>query len=236
MKEITRAYRKEIGKRIKRKREELKETQEAFSENVGISKQTIVNLENGLGSLKLEYLYQIANYCACDMGYLLGECDLSSYDNSFISKETGLNEKAIESLKNKEKYIKLSDDSDENFKAELLIDILNNFIISDDSPLYDIGVYKYHINNKREIESKPYFKAARKTFLKVHSETDLQKLTDLQNLFENFKKGISGIIKENETEKVFEEMLYYDISCAGAVMELNRARMIVSLDDFLKTF
>ena len=50
MKTETLLYRKEIGKRIKKLRTDIYETQEVFSENIGIAKQTLVNLENGLGS------------------------------------------------------------------------------------------------------------------------------------------------------------------------------------------
>ena len=97
---LTAAYRYEVAQRIFSERIRTGLNQKDFAKKVGISNQTFNNLENGKGSLKLEFLYQIAKACGCDISYLLGDTENRTYIATDICKETGLSEEAVNILKN----------------------------------------------------------------------------------------------------------------------------------------
>lgn len=98
MGEITREYRKKVADRIKAERDRTGLTQKEFAKKVGIANQTYNNLENGIGSLKIEHLHKIAENCGCDMGYLLGDYDNRTHEATDICKATGLSEEAVKVL------------------------------------------------------------------------------------------------------------------------------------------
>ena len=231
MKQITREYRKEIGKRIKQERERLQETQEAFSENVGVSKQVIVNLENGLSSLKVEYLYQICLYCGCDIGFLLGECDCSTYNHSYISKETGLSEEAIKELRKQAARYKKNNENE----SLTLIEILNIFITSNNSPLYNIASYRRKLEIINTIKNKPYFNQARKTFLEAKKENEKLSFEVLIMIGDSFIKKFSNLLPQYNANEVLSEMFLFDIIADPGRLELDRSRLIVEIDKFLKS-
>lgn len=108
--EITREYRKKVGERIKAERDRIGLTQKEFAKKVGLANQTYNNLENGIGSLKIEHLYGISEKCGCDIGYLLGECEERTYKATDICKETGLSEEAIEKLREAKEYYEQNKD------------------------------------------------------------------------------------------------------------------------------
>ena len=230
--------RESVGKRVYLMRESVGASQEKFASLLGISKQTFNNIENGKGSIKIEYLALISQYCGCDIGYLLGECDFTSYDNSFIASVTGLNEKAINELKNKTAFIKkIGKENEPHTDYRIFIDILNNFITSIESPIYEIGEYKYNIENKRQIEKKPYFKEARNLFLSAREHWKNEDIKQRSgSMFNYFEHKAENKFNNSDLVNIFTEMLYYDISCTPEVLELHRARMIVALDNYLKSF
>lgn len=126
--ELTREYRSFIGKRIYDERSIKGMNQKDFAKAVGISNQTYNNLENGKGSLKLEFLYQIAKYCGCDIGYLLGEIENRTYVATDICKATGLDVDAITALQSEtisERHLMALEGSSD-LKMELI-----NFMILD---------------------------------------------------------------------------------------------------------
>lgn len=96
--ELTNEYKQFIATRIYSERLLTGLNQKDFAKAVGVSNQTFNNLEQGKGSLKIEYLYQIANFCGCDIGYLLGECENRTYVATDICKATGLSEEAVRIL------------------------------------------------------------------------------------------------------------------------------------------
>lgn len=135
----TREFRQLVGKRIKAERERTALTQKEFAKKIGISNQTYNNLENGIGSLKLEHLYKISDKCGCDMGYLLGECDNRTYEATDISKVTGLSEEAVDILKtvksNKTLFYRNDSISDEvrdyledNESEKVFVEVINHII------------------------------------------------------------------------------------------------------------
>ncbi len=102
----TDTLRYEVGQRIKRLRELKNESQEAFSEHIGIAKGTYQKLENGYSELKTEYLYKVAKYCKCNISFLLGETDIDGYHtftNKRICDEMGISEETTEALINADK-------------------------------------------------------------------------------------------------------------------------------------
>lgn len=169
MKVETYLYRKEIGKRIKEVRTERGETQEVFSENVGIAKQTLVNLEYGSGSLKLEYLYQIANYCNCDIGFLLGEYEERTYKAKYVCDMTGLNEEAANFLISINNDKIMADSflnnprfkNDEYFKlikrnSELFLKVLNS-LLKRKPPVLQLFELLSFNDQRKEIEGSSWF-------------------------------------------------------------------------------
>ena len=98
MDNTTREYRMKVADRIKRERKRTGMLQKDFAKEVGLSNQTYNNLENGLGSLRVEHLHKIAEYCGCDMGYLLCDYDNRTREVTDICEATGLSEEAVNVL------------------------------------------------------------------------------------------------------------------------------------------
>lgn len=92
---------KEMGKRIRKKRkEELKLTQEEFGKKLGVTRYVVSGWENGTtqkppDAIQLNLLCDLFN---CDIGYLIGEFECETAVEEFIQIETGLTEEAIKVL------------------------------------------------------------------------------------------------------------------------------------------
>lgn len=96
-----------------RKRIELlrgNDTQEEFCKGIGVSVRTYQNWISGKYTgyndkysytlPDIETAIKICDNCKVSLDYLFGRTDYTSVDNEKISKETGLSDKSIESLKN----------------------------------------------------------------------------------------------------------------------------------------
>lgn len=113
--ELTNEYKQFIATRIYAERQLKGLNQKDFAKAVGVSNQTFNNLEQGKGSLKIEYLYQIANFCGCDIGYLLGECDNRTYKATDICEATGLSEEAVDILTTINRWYNEESNGSDNF-------------------------------------------------------------------------------------------------------------------------
>lgn len=70
--------------------------------SVKIGRNTLSNIENGCqdaSNFKLDLLFALSSLYKCEVGYLLCEYDNITGRNTDIQKETGLNDKSIEALK-----------------------------------------------------------------------------------------------------------------------------------------
>ena len=88
---------KQIGKRIKKSRKEMKLTQSEFVEKFGLSKdsrQTVSKWETGAQVPSMVDLIKMGEMFDCESGYLLGEFDCKTKEDSDILKATGLSHKA----------------------------------------------------------------------------------------------------------------------------------------------
>lgn len=112
----------DVGSKIKTLRSEKGWTQETLSEKMHYSRQTVGKWERGiLSSLTLDNVIDLCNLFDCDIGYLLGEYDTKRHVAADIHKETGLEESAIEALKNNYSMMKTDGKT-------LHLDILNELI------------------------------------------------------------------------------------------------------------
>lgn len=148
----TNELRKEVGKKISTERETFfencseKQKNKILSERKrkrnytgismlelamlsGIDEDTIYNLENGKGELKVEYLYKISQALGCDISYLLGECDTRKYVNQGIPKLTGLDETSIDILKDSLFYTR-NEYSQYDEYEEVFLKLINKIIQS----------------------------------------------------------------------------------------------------------
>lgn len=82
------------------KSKELRITQEALAERLGVSLKTVMNWEQGQAIPSVETLMKLAEIYNCDLDYLTGRLDLKTHDLQFIHDQTGLSEGAIQKLKN----------------------------------------------------------------------------------------------------------------------------------------
>ena len=64
-------YKKEMGKRIKEKRKELKLTQEYLAEQLGISVKHFSEVERGLAGLSIDNLVKLSNLFDVSLDYLV---------------------------------------------------------------------------------------------------------------------------------------------------------------------
>ncbi len=76
-----------IGINIKRYREKLELSQEEFAYKIGISRNALINYENGKRTPSIEVLYKISIACNITLSYLLGYLD-----NTFSIKNFSDNE------------------------------------------------------------------------------------------------------------------------------------------------
>lgn len=97
---------KKIGERIKSEREKAGYSLTKFEELVNVSRQTISKWEKAEGSSSptLDDFLRMCNIFNCELGYLLCEYDCKTRAATDIHKETGLSEKAINTLRGREGY------------------------------------------------------------------------------------------------------------------------------------
>lgn len=88
----------ELGKRIKIQRKNLKMTQEALAEQIGVARQTLAKWEINEGYPDLVMLTKLCEVFDCESGYLLGEYDCKKKDTADIGGLTGLSEDAVNAL------------------------------------------------------------------------------------------------------------------------------------------
>ena len=89
-----------IGERIKKERKEtLRISQLALVEDLGIRKNTLVNIEKGRKMPDMDTLRILCDLLDCDMGYLLCEYDERHHVNADVAAEIHLSESAINKLR-----------------------------------------------------------------------------------------------------------------------------------------
>lgn len=89
-----------FGERLKKLRKEKGyDTQEIFANKINRSKETIRNWEQGRNIPEIKDLLELCEFLNCDMDYLLGRIECKTHNLTFIAKETGLTEDAIDLLR-----------------------------------------------------------------------------------------------------------------------------------------
>ena len=152
----------EVGQRIKELREAKEESQEAFSEHIGIAKGTYQKLENGYSELKTEYLYKVAKYCDCNISFLLGEEDIAGYHtftNKYICDETGISEETAEALIN-------ADSGQLHFIEE----VIESCLINKDGFYYSLMDHILFQNSALETTKNEWFEAVQRAKSKIETE------------------------------------------------------------------
>lgn len=192
MGEITREYRKRVADRIKAERDRTGLTQKEFAKKVGIANQTYNNLENGIGSLKIEHLNKIAENCGCDMGYLLGDYENRTHEATDICKATGLSEEAVDILTLLNRWYNEDKDS---FKGSIIywnktsickvfLSLIDNIITS-----YDFDELFNGKENKEHKNRFPVSKIARyiNDRMEMEHTEENEHFALLSELFEKYK-------------------------------------------------
>lgn len=75
-----------IGEKIKDARLRSRMTQEQLGEKIGISAMGISHFEQGLRSVKLEYLEKIADALGLSLSYFVGQAPTTSFPNTFYGR------------------------------------------------------------------------------------------------------------------------------------------------------
>lgn len=103
----------ELGERIRKRRQEVHLSQEAFAEKVGISVNTVSRVEGGQTAMSIEIFKKMVEILEADADDLLGKCpkEKNKYDTLV---------RRIQQLKENEQKIVLQ-------TMEVLIDGINKF-------------------------------------------------------------------------------------------------------------
>ena len=115
--------------RIMLQRKKKKLTQRELCEKIGDmtgkypKRQTISSWEKGVTSPDLLQLQALSNIFGCSIGYLLGEINEYGYGAKYLFDNTGLSEKALNTL-----YMLSQSD---NKESKLLLEIITQFIEND---------------------------------------------------------------------------------------------------------
>lgn len=149
-------------------------TQQQLADELFWSRDRYLNYENGNTQIPADYLIQIADYFEVSTDYILGRSDCKSVDNHYINKETGLNDNAINRLKeNKENKDEFS---------QRILSTLNLLLDNPIAPaaLFWIGMYLNVAEIKGYISKgkKTPFKEQRKSNPKQTIHNDLFVYTD----------------------------------------------------------
>lgn len=119
---------KSVGNKIKVCRNQNGWSQDTFAEKLGYTRQSVSNWENGKLNLSIDEFIKLCNIFDCDAGYLLGEYETKKHIDADIQKETGLSEKAIETLRSNKHYS----------PTDSLISTIN-FLVEQETPLSTFG-------------------------------------------------------------------------------------------------
>ncbi|MDD4414288.1 MAG: helix-turn-helix transcriptional regulator [Oscillospiraceae bacterium] len=117
-----------VGDRIKACRKQNGWSQDDLAEKMNCTRQTISNWEKGNLNLTIHDFMKLCDFFDCDIGHLIGEYEAKKHIAADIQKETGLSEKAIETLRNNKHYS----------PANSLISTIN-FLIEQEIPLSAFG-------------------------------------------------------------------------------------------------
>lgn len=95
----------EIGERVRHLRKEQGKSQDEFLDDlkekykIKMSRNRLSEIENGdKESFSFDFFLAISQEFECDIGYLLGEYNAKTQNNSFICNKTGLTEESIHKL------------------------------------------------------------------------------------------------------------------------------------------
>jgi transcriptional regulator with XRE-family HTH domain len=89
---------KKIGERIQKERQALRLSQTNLCIKLNLGRNSLVDFEKGRKLPQLDTLTNMCKLFDCDMGYLLCEYDCKYHNAADIKAETGLSEKAINSI------------------------------------------------------------------------------------------------------------------------------------------
>jgi len=105
----------ELGERIRKRRQEVHLSQEAFAEKAGISVNTVSRVEGGQTAMSIEIFKKMVEILEVDADELLGKCPKEKEKNKYDTLV-----RRIQQLKENEQKIVLQ-------TMEVLIDGINKF-------------------------------------------------------------------------------------------------------------
>ena len=131
--------------RLKEIRKKNGLTQQQLADKMNVILKTVQNWEQGIAIPPFETIIQLCDLLKCDVDYLIGRIDCQTHDNQFIHDEIGLNEAAINKMRNLHKNNRASSFTDiisiliEHFNSEYMLDLIAEYI-SRLSPENDIDI------------------------------------------------------------------------------------------------
>lgn len=171
---------KEIAERLKHLRTTAGYTQNDIAKKMGVTEKTYRKWEVGIFNAKnnteyypaIEYdnLFMLADIYHVSIDYLLCRSNCTSVDNHYISLKTGLSDKAIERITNK----------NGNTPSQ---DFLNTFILSNEYLEIQHNMYWIE-NNCHNISS--HYKAFEEINTAIKKATDKDECDRLDNMRENY--------------------------------------------------
>lgn len=90
--------RTEFPTRLRKLREDKKETLEVAAREIGVTRSTLGLYEKGENVPDVKVIVRIASHYGATVNYLLGEDERPTYSATYIAKETGLSDAAISVL------------------------------------------------------------------------------------------------------------------------------------------
>lgn len=220
---------KETGRRIKELRKEAGyKTAQAFSEKLGYSRQSVSKWENGDIMPTLDALYDIESLLDCDIGYLLCIYDTRYYEHADICEQTGLSEKAVETLKKELEYLqsenKFLKRMEKPIKKATRTTNFINFILVNGAPVFSaVNDLIFHNSAIESLKHDKNYEAIKEVFEEVcqgglssfefHREKFYDKLQD--KLYDDYvaegRKLASEIFGEFENEPFNEKETLSDL-------------------------
>lgn len=173
-------------------------TQQKLAADIGVTKSTISLYEQGDNVPDIKTFVKIADYYNVSYDYLLGASDATQRENIDIAENTGLDDKAIKTLK-KAKEALLSDKDTERILAKLKIIIINyllNDSIETHSFFRSIGFYiKYRLGTNK-------IAPAVLEYLVIEDSLDAEKAKPMSKSLEKRLKK-DRVLKESIEEEGF---------------------------------
>lgn len=127
-------FNKPFPKRLRELLKDTKTSQSKLAEALHITRQAVNAYTLGTSVPDIEKFERIADYFNVSFDFLLGRSDCKKSENNNIHEETGLSEKAIETLKD-------LIECDKRNSVTLTI----NTLIEDKKTLYSIAQYLYYV-------------------------------------------------------------------------------------------